>query len=102
MESQAALEQKVFNLKLRVHEYELRLQQVDLHGVTGEQLQRENQELKEKLLTFEQKNTKQQEQIESLTMICMKVSLQICICHHRDFKSTTDSNCYRRFTECKH
>lgn len=29
------LEKEIFNLKLRCHEYEKRLQEIDLHGFTG-------------------------------------------------------------------
>ena len=71
------LEQQVFNMKLKVHEYELRLSEVNLHGLTGETLQAENRKLKERVVTLESDKAKQKEKITTLTDICVKTRAAI-------------------------
>jgi len=49
MASMEDLRSQVFTMKMRCHEYEQRLMKVNLHGLNGETLQRENTALEERL-----------------------------------------------------
>lgn len=71
------LEQQVFNMKLKVHEYELRLSEVNLHGLTGERVQAENKTLKERVGSLESEKVQHKEKISTLTDICVKTRVAI-------------------------
>lgn len=68
----SSLETELFNLKLKLHHYEKKLESVQLHGLTGERLSQQNEELKSALLKLQEEKEDILSQNVILKETCVK------------------------------
>jgi predicted nucleic acid-binding Zn-ribbon protein len=86
-----SLERELFTMKMRCHEYELRLQEVNLHGATGASLQTQNLELLERVGHLESDGEAQRAENEGLREICIKTRDAMVELQRRIEELTTES-----------
>mmetsp|Transcript_43157 Transcript_43157/g.69185 ORF Transcript_43157/g.69185 Transcript_43157/m.69185 type:complete len:423 (-) Transcript_43157:2504-3772(-) len=92
MASSEELKSELFNMKMKCHEYEQRLMQVNLHGLDGETLQSRNAELEgdlEKLKTVVADN---EDEISSLKGILVKTkgAMERLVTSNRSLRTQVD------------
>ena len=66
-------ETEIFNLRMRIVEYEKRLQRVQLNGHNGERLFHENEELREQIKQLEWKQSEEKTENQRLNEFCSKL-----------------------------